>query len=108
MTHSFSNFLPWETKKPKNVDGRINNLSRKHLIRPGLVINQSNSEYYILVKANATSSLPHKQSKFLLHLDQCIKIDELFSKLNDVISGSTHGRRCVWLTEVKLSIVFRE
>lgn len=46
---------------------------------------QSNSEYciyYILVKANATSSPPHKQSKFLLNLDQCIKIDELFYKLD--------------------------
>lgn len=56
MTHSFSNFLPWETKKPKNVDGHTNNLPRKHLIRPALMPNQSNSDYYILVKANATSN----------------------------------------------------
>lgn len=102
MTHSFSNFLPWETKKPKNVDGHTNILPRKQLIRPALMPNQSNSDYYILVKANATSTLPCKQSKFLPHLDQCIKIDKLFYKLNDVISGSIQGRRCVWLTEVKL------
>lgn len=85
MAHSFSNSLPWETKKPKKVDGHINSLSRKHLIRPALMPKQSNSEYciyYILVKANATSSPPHKQSKFLLNLDQCIKIDELFYKLD--------------------------
>lgn len=66
--------------------------------------NQSHSEYYILVKANATSSLPHKQSKLLLNLDQYIKIDELFYKVNDIISVSIHCRGvvCVWLKEVKL------
>lgn len=107
ITHSFSIYLLWETKKPKKVDGHINNLSRKHLIRTALMPNQSNSKYYISVKANATSSLPHKQSKLLLNLDQCIKMNELFYKLNDNISMSIHGRgeicvcACAWLKEVK-------
>lgn len=88
-----------------------NNLLKKYLLRPALMPNQSHSEYYIFVKANATSSLPHKQSKFLLNLDQCTKIDELFYKLdglsckvNDIISVSKHcrGAVSVWLEEVKL------
>lgn len=53
-------------KETNKVHGHLTTFPESpYLIRSGLMSKQSNSKYFILVKANAASSFPHKQTTSL-------------------------------------------